>query len=119
MYTDQSAVVVPVPAGPPLSFASSPWRCSVPAPCFVPAEPVRQPCPPRAPLSAPHVASYTPAYNTTWHTDICIYVSGTWLIPLSNVIELTGNKTSISSHCEFANFPKTQMQRKQRSAPLH
>lgn len=62
--------VVPVPAGPPLSSASSPWRCSVPAPCFAPAEPVLTSCPPHAPLSAPHVASYTPAYNT--HRYLCL-----------------------------------------------
>lgn len=65
------AIVVPVPAGPPLSSASSPWRCSAPAPCSVPAEPVLTSCPPRAPLSAPHVASYTPAYNTHRYLYLC------------------------------------------------
>lgn len=66
-YTAPLAGVAPVPAGPPLSSASSPWRCSVPAPCFVPTEPVLRPCSPRAPLSAPHATSYTPAYKTTRH----------------------------------------------------
>lgn len=64
----------PVLAGPPLSFASSPWHCSVPAPCFAPAEPRLRFCPPRAPLSAPHVASYTPAYSTAQnetHMRLC------------------------------------------------
>lgn len=54
---------VPVPAGPPLSSASSPGRCTVPAPCSVPAERVPRPCPPRAPLSAPRAASCTPVYK--------------------------------------------------------
>lgn len=62
-------LVVPVPAGPPLSSASSPWRCSFPVPCFVPAEPGPRPCPPHAPLSAPRAASYTPACNRKRHTD--------------------------------------------------
>lgn len=86
IYTDPLAIVVPVPAGPPLSSASSPWRCSVPAPCFVPTEPALRPCPPRNPLSAPHVVSYTPAYKTTRNTDICIYFR-VWLMLLSTVCD--------------------------------
>ena len=70
MYTDPMTLVIPVPAGPPLSSASSPWRCSFPVPCFAPAEPGPRPCPPRAPLSAPRAASYTPACNTKTHTHL-------------------------------------------------
>ena len=77
MFTDLLAAVAPVPAGPPLSSASSPWRCTVPAPCFVPAGSELRPCPPRGPLSAPHAASYTPACRTA-HTHICIYILGTY-----------------------------------------
>lgn len=62
IYCVQAAV--PVPAGPPLSSASSRGRCSVPALCSVPAERAPRPCPPRAPLSAPRAASCTPVYKT-------------------------------------------------------
>lgn len=69
--TDPLSRILPVPAGPPLSSASSPWRCSVPAPCFVPSEPALRPCPPHAPLSAPRVVSCTPAYKRNTK-DSCI-----------------------------------------------
>lgn len=72
--TDPLAVVVPVPEGPPLSSASSPWRCSFLALCFVPADSAQRPCPPRGPLSAPRGASYTPACNRAKHKDISVFV---------------------------------------------
>lgn len=64
---------VPVPAGPPLSSASSPGRCSVPAPCSVPAAREPRPCPPRVPLSAPRAASYTLVYKTR-NTALGFYI---------------------------------------------
>lgn len=63
---------IPAPAGPPLSSASSPWRCPVPALCSVPTAPVTRPCPPHAPLSAPLEASCTPACKTGTRRNIYI-----------------------------------------------